>query len=85
MRAFKLVDGIDLDNNNKKYNPAEVLINSDDFDMSKLSDSDKKLLTQHPSAKATPTKVVRQIRTKDSDVFDKLYISCVESKSIQVV
>lgn len=43
MRAFKLVDGIDLDNNNKKYNSTEVLIDLDDSNMSKLSDPEKPL------------------------------------------
>ena len=85
VRASKLVDGIDLDNNNKEYNPAEVLIDSDDSDMSELSDPDEEPLTQHPSAKATPTTVVRQIRTEDSDVLDKLCTPCVGSKSTQVV
>lgn len=85
VRASKLVDGINLDNNNKEYNPAEVLIDSDDSDMSKLSDPDKKSLTQHPSTKATPTTVVRQIRTEDSDVLDKLCTPCVGSKSTRVV
>ena len=53
--------------------------------MSELSNSDKEPLTQHPSAKTTPTTVVRQIRTKDSDIFDKLCTPCIGSKLIRVV
>lgn len=44
MRASKLIDSIDLDNNNKKYNPVEVLIDSDNSNMSKLSDSEEPLI-----------------------------------------
>ena len=58
MRASKLVDGINLDNNNKEYNPTEILIDLDNSDMSELSDPDEKPLIQHPLAKATPTTVV---------------------------
>lgn len=36
VRVFKLVDGIDLDMENKEYDSAEVLLNSDD-----LNNSDK--------------------------------------------
>lgn len=57
MRVFKLVDGIDLNNNNKKYNPTEVFIDSDNSHISKLLDPEK-LFTQPPSAKATLTTVV---------------------------
>ena len=85
VRAFKLVDGINLDNNSKEYNLAEVLIDSDNSDMSELSDSDKKSLIQHLLTKVTPTTVVRQIKTEDSDVLDKLCTLCVGSKSTRVV
>lgn len=68
MRASKFVNGINLDNNNKRYNPTNVFIDLDNSNMSELSDP-KEPLTQHLSAKAIPTTVVPQKRTEDSDVF----------------
>ena len=85
VKASKLVDGIDLDNNNKEYNPAEVFIDLDNSNISELSDSNEKPLIQHPSAKTTPSTVIRRIRTKDSDVLDKLCTPCIGIKSIRVV
>lgn len=79
MRVFKLVNNIDLDNNNKEYNPAKVLIDLDNSNISKLFDS-KKSFTQLPSAKAISTIVVCQIRTKNSNILDKLYILYIGSK-----
>lgn len=84
MRAFKFVNGIDLDNNNKKYNPAEVLIDLNNSDISELLDPEEPLIPYF-SAKATLITVVCQIRTKDSDILDKLCILYVESKSTRIV
>lgn len=39
VRASKLVDGIDLDYSDKEYDPAEVLIDSDNPDVSDLSEA----------------------------------------------
>lgn len=57
MRVLKLVDGINLNNNNKKYNRTEVFIDSDNSHISKLLDPEK-LFTQPPSVKAILTTVV---------------------------
>lgn len=41
MRASKFIDGIDLDNNNKKYNLVDIFIDSNNSNMSKLLDPEK--------------------------------------------
>lgn len=41
MKIFKLLDGINPKNINKKYNLVKILINLDNFDISNLSDFKK--------------------------------------------
>lgn len=41
VKASKLVDGINLENENKEYDPTEVLIDSDNSDVSDCSDRDQ--------------------------------------------
>lgn len=38
MTTVKLVENISLEQNNRKYNPTDILINSDNFDISDYSD-----------------------------------------------
>lgn len=82
--ALKLINNIDLNNNNKKCIPAKVLIDLNDSDISELLDPEKPLI-QFFLAKTILTKVVRQIKTKNSNVFNKLCILCVESKSTWII
>ena len=85
VRASKLVDGIQLGHDDdKEYNPAEVLIDSDDSDASDASDSEEPL--KMPSGmEAKPTTVVCQTKIEDPDILDKLCTPCVGSKSTRVV
>lgn len=76
VRASKLVDGIDLGPQDAEYDPADVLIDSDDSDASDLSD------TSTPEVTATANQT---IATDDSDVLDKLCTPCVGSKSTRVI
>ncbi len=43
VRAFKLVDGVDLGPDNKEYDPAEVFIDSDNSDNSEASANENDL------------------------------------------
>lgn len=72
MRASKFTNSINLDNKNKKYNPAKVLIDSDKSDMSN---------------EKTPKDIalVYQSRVEDVNMFDKLCQSYVKSKVTRVV
>lgn len=71
MRASKLINGIDLDTKDKEYNPAEVLIELDEFDISDLSDF-KKLSDLY---------IALVCQTKAKDILDKLCKLCVRNKS----
>ena len=75
MRASRLADGIDLDTEDKEYNPAEVLIESDESDVSDLSDSE-----ESPDVRTTLV-----CQTRAEDILDKLCEPCVGSKSTRVV
>lgn len=83
VRASKLVDGINLNISDQEYDPAEVLVDSDDSDMSDLNHS--------TSFDNVPTAVVRAAAahtTRPSDnnnILNKLCTPCVGSKSTRVV
>lgn len=80
MKAFKLVDNIDLNNNNKEYNLAKIPIVSYNSNISKLLDFEKPLILIF-LAKTTPTILVCLIQIKNIDIFDKLCIPYVGNKS----
>lgn len=81
VRAAKLVDGISLEQEDKEYNPSEVLADSDDSDVSVSSDKEG-LPTQ--SSTKTPVVVIHQT-IENVDTIDKLCTPCVGSKSTWVV
>lgn len=81
MRVAKLVDGISLEQEDKKYNPAEVFVDSNNSDASVSSD-EKESPTQ-PSAE-TPIAVIYQT-IENADGIDKLCTPCVGSRSTQVM
>ena len=85
VRASKLVDGIQLGHDDdKKYDLAEVFIDSDDSDASNASDSEEPL--KMPSGmEAKPITVVCQTKIEDPEILDKLCTPCVGSKSTRVV
>lgn len=79
VRASKLTNNINLDIKNKVYNPAEVLIESDESDVSDPSDFKEppdSLIIIH-------TILACPIRTKDT--LDKLCGPCIKSKLTQVI
>lgn len=85
VRAPKLIDGIQLGyDDNEEYDPAEVLINSDDSDASDASDSEESP-TMPSVMEATPTSVVCQTKIEDPDILDKLCTPCVGSKATRIV
>lgn len=63
-----------------------MLINSDNLNISNLSNNKQHLITAIPpnnmEAAAISIAIVNQTRVENLDIFDKLYISCVESKLI---
>lgn len=81
VRTSRLIDGIDLDNKNKKYNRTKVLIKLDESDMSDLSDS------KEPPDSLTPAHTTTALvcRTKIEDTLNKLWQSYVRSKSTRVM
>lgn len=87
MKATKLVDGINLEQDSRKYKLVEVLINSNDSDMSDcLSKGDLPIkLPTKIVAEVIPRVVICQIRIKAFDNLDKLCTLYVGSKSIQIV
>lgn len=87
MWAFKLIDSISLEQNNKKYNPVEVFIDLDDSNTSNCLDQ-KELSIQLLSkiiAEIMPRVTVYQTKIEDFDNLDKLCISYVRNKLTQVV
>ncbi len=85
VRASKLIDGIDLGRDgNEGYDPAEVLIDSDNSDASSASDFEE-VPTMPSGAEATQAAIVSQAKTDDADILDKLCTPCVGSKSTRVV
>lgn len=71
IRVSKLIDGIDLDTKNKKYNPAKVFIKLDESDVSDLLDS-KELPDMYK---------ILVCQTRARDRLDKLCKPCIGSKS----
>lgn len=85
VRAAKLVDGINLDIEDKGYDPVEVIIDSDDSDVSD-SDADPDPHIDDPPNTQPAPEVAHATKTdKNNDLLDKLYTPCVGSKLTQVV
>lgn len=79
VRAAKLVDGIIFEQEGREYDPAKVLIGSDDSD----AILDKEELPIQLSAKTSTAAIHQTI--ENPDVIDKIYIPCIGSKSTRVV
>lgn len=75
----KLVNKIKLDDN-KEYNLVEVLIDSDNSNVSELPNNKK----SHTRSKFTII-AHQSIATKNLDFLDKLYTSCMRKKPICVI
>lgn len=101
IRAYKLTDGIDLKNiPSKEYDPAKVLIDSDDSDASD-ADASRVRTTSAASPAISPTlaalpfpvhpaitpltAVAASTQANNLDNLDKLYMPCVGSKSTRIV
>lgn len=74
MKASTFVDGIDLDNINKKYNLTKVFIELDKSNVFDLSDFIK-------PPKDIATALVCQTKIEDTNRLDKLCQQYFESKS----
>ena len=89
VRASRLVNGIALIFQDTEYDPADILIDSDNSDRSDLPDSDDLTLQQtqpHKAETADATATVSQTKaTDDSNILDKLCTPCVGSKSMRVI
>lgn len=91
VRVSKLVDAIISDLQNIKYNPANMLINSNNFDKSDLLDSKDVTAPEIQSLAdainiIAGTDVTRQTKARvNSNILNKLCTQCVESKSTQVI
>lgn len=91
MRLSKLVDDINLDSQDIEYDPANMLIDSDNSNKSDLAESEDAtaLEVQFPAdlTKITAvTDVARQTKVRDnSDGLDKFCIPCIESKLTKVI
>lgn len=81
IRASRLTNGIDLNNKNKQYVPIEVFIESDESNMSDLSEFKESSNNLTPSH--TTTALV--CRTRVEDTLNKLCKPCIRSKSSQVI
>lgn len=79
MKASKLVDNIDLDIENKKYNLVEVLLKLNNFDKFESNKSNKGFLFNNISILNPKIAVIQQI-TNDRNILDILYMLYVKSK-----
>lgn len=81
VKAAKLIDGINLEQEDKEYNLVEVFVDSDNFDKSVFSD-------EEGSSTQLSTKgliiVLYQI-VKNPDAIDKLYTTCMGNKLTRMV
>ena len=75
LRATKLVDGIKLDDD-KEYDPAEILIDSDDSD----TFDDEETRTQAEAGAITTA-----LQATETDILDKICAPCVGSKSTRIL
>ena len=85
VRAFRLVNSIALIFQDTEYDPADILIDSDNSNRSDLSDSDDLTLQQiqpYETETTDATATVNQTKaTDDSNILDKLCTPYVGSKS----
>lgn len=81
VRVAKLVNDISLEQEDKKYNPTEILIDSDNFKTSVSSDEE---ISPIQSPAETLIAVIHQT-IENTDTIDKLCTPCIESKLIEVM
>lgn len=80
------MDGIDLNMKNKEYNSIEVLLNSDNLDDSdKFNSNNDEVPSLTNTSVPNPETAIIWQTTNDSNIFDKLYMPHVESKSSWIV
>lgn len=82
--ASKLVDGIDLDMENKQYNLVEILLNSDNSDNSNKFKLDKAPPLNNIYILSPETAVIQQT-TNNRNILNRLCIPYIRSKSSQIV
>lgn len=80
IRASKLVEGINLALTDKKYDPMEVLINSEDFDM-----FEDEITDSQSNVDINPPLIIVASAYQDDNEMDKLCAPYIESKSTQVM
>ena len=87
VRASKLTDRINLNTSNSAYDPAKVLINSDNSDASDSNSNNKTPNTNNFTA-SDPVQIIaicQQNNAENPDDLDELFTLCVRSKLTQVV
>lgn len=88
VRASKLVNGINLKQNNKEYNPVKVFINLNDSDTSDYLDQASDCSDQEESSVQLPAKIATiraalyQTKIEDPNALNKLCRPCVGNISI---
>lgn len=81
-----MVDNIDLKMKNKEYNPAELLLDSDNLDDSdKFNPNNDEALFLTDTSVLSPKIVVIQQITSDPNILNKLCMPYVGSKLSQTV
>lgn len=78
-----LVDGIDLNSINKEYNPAEFLINFDDFKA--FDNKPTNFITNVPQILETLFTTLVVFAYQASDVLDKIYTLYVRNKLNRII
>lgn len=87
IKASKLVDNINLKQNDKEYNSVEVLIDFDESDTSDCLDQVSDCSNQEESSAQLSAEIaitraaLYQTKVEDFDALNKLCRLCVESKS----
>lgn len=84
MIASKLLNGISLKQDDRKYNPAKVFIDLDNLDASDQEETPIQLSAKS-IAEVTPKATVYQTMIKKLDNLDMLCTCCIESKLTRVV
>lgn len=85
VRTAKLVDGINLNIEDKRYDPVKVTIDSDDSDISDLDANSDPHINNLPNTQPVLEMAHATKANEDNNLVDKLYIPCVGSKLTQVV
>lgn len=80
VRAAKQVDGINLEWENEKYDPAKGILGLDDSDMLDCLDLEEKVTPVENLAKVRPTTIPQQTKAKNTNILNKLYVQYIWSK-----